>query len=334
MFILLSPPLVFLQLACFTLLALVCMSWSPMFSEKALLLSTTLIVIASAALDVSLCPAHSTIRLHSVVSNIFRELLLGASHVAQALQSYSTVATVVSSGVRKPGLEAHLWCSQPYFVFMGQLSPFLWLNFFLYKVGIMVLTSGGCWKDWINIWKLLSIFLSLSLYFLSQPHELTPHSNYRLCERGDVGNREVPIQWCLPGILWQYQSSSSQRIPWDYTTESLLTTLLLSSFLLTTHGLKHPSKLFFFLSPPPELSCLSCHPFVSLDFPSLLTLHYPKQNAHFKTLYKKLGKIFSHNCNHQNAFIKNAIPLDLSYKEVAIYCSRISGNSKCKTTNS
>lgn len=40
MFILLSPPLIFLQLACFTLLALVCMSWSPMFSEKALLLST------------------------------------------------------------------------------------------------------------------------------------------------------------------------------------------------------------------------------------------------------------------------------------------------------
>lgn len=91
----------------YSFLALVGVSWSPVFSEKALLLSTTLIVIASAALDVSLCPAHSTIKLHSV-SNILRELLLCASHVAQASQSYSTVVTVVSSGIRKPGLEAHL----------------------------------------------------------------------------------------------------------------------------------------------------------------------------------------------------------------------------------
>lgn len=80
-------------------------------------------------------------------------------------------------------------------------------------------------------------------------------------------------------------------------------TLPISSLVLAFQGLKHPSELFFFLLFPPELSFLSCHPFVSSGFPSLLTAHFPTQITHFKTFPKKLGKISSHNHNHQKAFI-------------------------------
>lgn len=73
-----------------------------MFSEKALLLSAALIIIASAALDVSLCPAHSMIRRYSVVDNwSSQSCCCVPSHVVQALQPYSAVVTVISSGVSR-----------------------------------------------------------------------------------------------------------------------------------------------------------------------------------------------------------------------------------------
>ena len=43
--------------------------WSPTLSGKALVLSAAVTALASAAIEVSLCPTPSTLRLHSVVSN-------------------------------------------------------------------------------------------------------------------------------------------------------------------------------------------------------------------------------------------------------------------------
>lgn len=43
--------------------------WSPTLPGKALVLSAAVTVLACAAIDVSVCPTPSTIRLHSVVNN-------------------------------------------------------------------------------------------------------------------------------------------------------------------------------------------------------------------------------------------------------------------------
>lgn len=84
---------------------------------------------------------------------------------------------------------------------------------------------------------------------------------------------------------------------------------------------------------PSRFAFLSCYPFISSDFPCLLTGYHPIQTTHLKTLHKKLDKILSPNHNYQKAFVKNAIALCPPREEVAVDCSRAPGNSKCRISN-